>query len=42
MRNAYEVLVGKDEEKKPLGRSRRRRKVNIRTDLKEIGWEGVD
>jgi hypothetical protein len=41
-RNAYRILVGKPEEKKPLGRPRRRWEYNIRIDLKELGWGGVD
>jgi hypothetical protein len=28
--------------KRPLGRPRRRWVGNIETDLKEIGWDGVD
>jgi len=28
--------------KRPLGRPRRRWEDNIRVDLREIGWEGVD
>jgi len=35
-------LIGKPEGKRPLGRPRRRWKDNIRIDLREIGWEGVD
>jgi hypothetical protein len=35
-------FVGKSEGKRPLGRPRRRWYDNIRTDLREIGWEGVD
>jgi hypothetical protein len=35
-------LVGKSQGKRPLGRPRRRREGNIRIDLREIGWEGVD
>jgi hypothetical protein len=31
------VLVGKSEEKKPLGRSRLRWKGNINMDLQEVG-----
>jgi hypothetical protein len=42
MRNAYNILFGKPEGKRPLGRPRRRRKANIRMDLRETGWEGVD
>jgi hypothetical protein len=41
-RNAYRVLVGKLEGKIPLGRSRRRCVDNIKMDLREIGWDGVD
>jgi hypothetical protein len=36
------ILVGKSEGRKPLGRSSRRCEDNIRTDLREIGYEGVD
>jgi hypothetical protein len=42
IRNACKVLVGKPERKRPLGSRRRRREDNIRMDLREIGWEGVD
>jgi hypothetical protein len=42
MRNANKILVGKPEGKRPLGRHRCRREDNIRMDLREIGWEGVD
>jgi len=38
MRNAYKILVGKREGKRPLGRSWCRWKDNIRMDLREIGW----
>jgi hypothetical protein len=41
-RNAYRILVGKPEGKKPLGRPRRRSVDNIKIDLREIGWDGVD
>jgi hypothetical protein len=41
-RNAYRVLVGKPEGKRPLGRPRRRWVENIKMDLREIGWDGVD
>jgi hypothetical protein len=40
-RNAYRLLVGKPEEKKPLGRLRRRWMDNIRMDLGEVGWGDV-
>jgi hypothetical protein len=36
------MLVGKTEGNSPLGRSRRRWEDNIKMDLKEIGWWGVD
>jgi hypothetical protein len=41
-RNVYRILVGKPEGKRPLGRPRRRWKDNIKTDLREIGWGGID
>jgi hypothetical protein len=41
-RNAYRISVGKLEGKRPLGRPRRRWKDNIRMDLREIGWGGMD
>jgi hypothetical protein len=34
--------VGKPEIKRPLGRPKRRRLNNIKTDLRETGWVGVD
>jgi hypothetical protein len=41
-RNAYRLLVGKPEGKRPLGRPRRSWVDSIRMDLLEIGWGGVD
>jgi hypothetical protein len=41
-RNACRILVGKPEGKRPLRRPRRRRVDNIKMDLREIGWDGVD
>jgi hypothetical protein len=41
-RNAYRILVGKPEGKRPLGRPRRRWVDNIKMDLMKIGWDGVD
>jgi hypothetical protein len=41
-RNAYRLLVGKPEGKRPLGRPRRRWVDNIKMDLGEIGWDGMD
>jgi hypothetical protein len=40
--NAYRLLVGKPEGKRPLGRPRRRWVDNIRIDLGEVGWGDVD
>jgi hypothetical protein len=40
--NAYKILVGKPEGKRPLGRPRRRWVDNIKMDLREIGWDGLD
>jgi hypothetical protein len=37
-RNAYRILVGNTEGKRPLGRPRRRWVDNIKMDLREIGW----
>jgi hypothetical protein len=41
-RNAYRILVGKPGGKRPLGRPRRRWVDNIKMDLREIGWDGLD
>jgi hypothetical protein len=41
-RNAYGILVGKPEGKRPLGRPRLRWVNNIQMDLREIGCDGVD
>jgi hypothetical protein len=41
-RNACRILVGKPELRRPLGRPRRRWVDNIKMDLREIGWDGVD
>jgi hypothetical protein len=41
-RNAYRILVGKPEGKRPLGRPRRRWVDNIKIDLREIDWGGMD
>jgi hypothetical protein len=41
-RNAYRLLAGKPEGKRPLGRPRRRWVDNIRTDLGEVRWDDVD
>jgi hypothetical protein len=41
-RNAYRILVGTPEGKRPLGRPRRRWVDNIKIDLREIGGGGMD
>jgi hypothetical protein len=41
-RNAYKILVGKPEGKRPLGRPRRRWVDNINMHLREIRWCGMD
>jgi hypothetical protein len=41
-RNAYWVLVGNPERKRPLERRRYRREHNIKIDLREIGWSVMD
>ena len=41
-RNAYRVLVGKPEGKRPLGRSRRRWEENIKMDLREMSCDPGD
>jgi len=42
MRNAYNILIGKPEGKRLLGRSGRIWEYNIKMDLRDIVWEGVD
>jgi hypothetical protein len=41
-RNAYRILVGKPEGKRPLGRPRHRWEDNIKMDLREVGRGVVD
>jgi hypothetical protein len=41
-RDAYRILEGKSEEKRPLERPRRRWEDNIRMDHRETGWGGMD
>jgi hypothetical protein len=41
-RNAYRLLVGKPEGKRPLGSPRLRWVDNIRMDLGEVGWGVVE
>jgi hypothetical protein len=41
-RNAYRILVGKPEGKRPIRRPRRRWVDNIEMDLREIGCGGMN
>ena len=41
-RGVYRVLVGKPEEKRPLGRTKHRWVDNIRMDLQEVGCGYMD
>jgi len=41
-RGVYRVLVGKPKGKKPLGRPRCRWQGNIKIDLQEVGFGGMD
>jgi hypothetical protein len=40
-RNAYRLLVGTAEGRRPLRRPRHRSMDNIKMDLLEVGWGGV-
>jgi hypothetical protein len=39
---ACRILVGNPKSKRPLGRPRRKLADNIKMDLREIGWGGID
>jgi hypothetical protein len=41
-RGAYRALVGKPEGRRRLGRPRRRWEDNIKMDLREVRWGGMD
>jgi hypothetical protein len=41
-RNVYRILVGKPDGKRPLGRPRRRWESNMRIDVGEREWCGMD
>jgi hypothetical protein len=41
-RNAYTILVGQPEGKRPLGSPSRRWVGNIKMDLRETGWGSMD
>jgi len=42
MRNAYNILFGKPNEKRPLGRPRHRWEGSINIYPREMGWKIVD
>jgi len=41
-RGVYRILVGKPEGKRPLGRPRPRWEENIKINLEDLGYGGVD
>jgi hypothetical protein len=41
-RDAYRILMGKPEGKRSLGRPRRRWEDNIKMNLRELGWDGMN
>jgi hypothetical protein len=41
-RGVYRVLVGRPEGRRSLGRPRHIWEDNIKMDLQEVGWEGMD
>jgi hypothetical protein len=38
----YKILVEKPGRKRPVGKLKRRREDNIKMDLREVGWGGMD
>jgi hypothetical protein len=42
VRRAYNILVGRPEGRRPLGRPRRRWEDNIKIDIRDIGFVDVD
>jgi hypothetical protein len=41
-RNAHRLLEGKPEGKRPLRKQRRKWVDNVKMQLREIGWNGLD
>jgi hypothetical protein len=41
-RNAYRILVGKPEGRRPLGRPKHRWVDSIKIDRREMGWDGMN
>jgi hypothetical protein len=42
MKSAYKIFIGKSEEKRPLGRPKRKWKDKIKIGIKEIVFDSVD
>jgi hypothetical protein len=42
MRGVYNILVGRPEGRRPLGRPRHRWEGNSKIDLQDVGWGGMD
>jgi hypothetical protein len=40
--DAYRILVGRPEGRRQLGKPRRSWENNIKMDLREVGWVGMD
>jgi hypothetical protein len=41
-RNPYMILMGKSEGNRPIERPRSKWADNIKIDLREVGWDGMD
>jgi hypothetical protein len=41
-RGSYRSLVGRPDGRRPIGRTRHRWEDNIKMDLQEMGWRGMD
>ena len=41
-RRSYWALEGRSERNRPLGRPRRRWEDNIKMDIQQLGWGGID
>jgi hypothetical protein len=41
-RGAYRIFMGQPEGKRPLGRPGRKWEGNIKMNLRELGWDGMD
>jgi hypothetical protein len=41
-RNAYKILIGKARRKETFRKTQKGWEYNIKTDLREVGWRGMD